>query len=71
MVASQVERQFCRLREVPGLVYGRRTGSKNGGKLTASTRVGSQSRLMNYLVYTKEEGISAKDIHPQSKHQPG
>ena len=46
-------RQFCRLREVHSLVYGRRAGSKNdcknGHKLTASTRVGSQSRLMNYL----------------------
>ncbi|WP_025041606.1 hypothetical protein [Nitrosospira briensis] len=53
MMARQVARQFCRLREVHSLVYGRRAGSKNGGengrKLTASTRVGSQSRLMNYL----------------------
>ncbi|MEO5655199.1 MAG: hypothetical protein ABIR00_04345 [Nitrosospira sp.] len=53
MMARQVARQFCRLREVHSLVYGRRAGSKNGGengrKLTASTRVGSQNRLMNYL----------------------
>ena len=39
--------------EVHGLVYGRRAGGKNGGdngrKLTASTRVGSESRLMDYL----------------------
>ncbi len=51
-MARQVARQFCRLREVHSLVYGRRAGSKNSGengrKLTASTRVGSQSRLMNY-----------------------
>ncbi|BCT68371.1 hypothetical protein NNRS527_01968 [Nitrosospira sp. NRS527] len=49
MMARQVARQFCRLREVHSLGYGRRAGSKNGCKLTASTRVGSQSRLMNYL----------------------
>jgi hypothetical protein len=53
MMARQVARQFCRLREVHSLVYGPHAGSKNGGengrKLTASTRVGSQSRLMNYL----------------------
>ncbi|MEO6431812.1 MAG: hypothetical protein ABIO50_08690 [Nitrosospira sp.] len=48
MMARQVARQFCRLREVHSLVYGRRAGSKNGRKLTASTRAGSQSRLMNY-----------------------
>ena len=51
-MVRQVARQFCRLREVHSLVYGRRSGSKNGGengrKLTASTRVGSQSRLMDY-----------------------
>ena len=49
MMARQVARQFCRLREVHSLVYGRRAGGENGRKLTASTRVGSQSRLMNYL----------------------
>ncbi|BCT66729.1 hypothetical protein NNRS527_00297 [Nitrosospira sp. NRS527] len=49
MMARQVARQFCRLRVVHSLVYGRRAGSENGCKLTASTRVGSQSRLMNYL----------------------
>ncbi|SCX37492.1 hypothetical protein SAMN05720354_101115 [Nitrosospira sp. Nsp1] len=53
MMARQVARQFCQLREVHGLIYGRRAGSRNGGengrKLTASTRVGSQSRLMDYL----------------------
>ncbi|BCT68052.1 hypothetical protein NNRS527_01644 [Nitrosospira sp. NRS527] len=53
MMARRVARQFCRLGEIHILVYGRRSGSKNGGengrKLTASTRVGSQSRLMNYL----------------------
>jgi hypothetical protein len=52
MMVRQVARQFCRLGEVHGLVYGRRASGKNGGengrKLTASTRVGSQSRLMNY-----------------------
>jgi hypothetical protein len=41
------------LREFHSLVYGRRAGDKNGGetgrKLTASTRVGSESRLMDYL----------------------
>ena len=49
MMAKQVARQFCRLREVHSLVYGRRASGENGRKLTASTRVGSQSRLMNYL----------------------
>ncbi|SCX50151.1 hypothetical protein SAMN05720354_10948 [Nitrosospira sp. Nsp1] len=49
MMARQVARQFCRLREVHSLVYGRRASGENGRKLTASTRVGSQSRLMNYL----------------------
>ena len=52
MMASQVARQFCRLREVHRLVYGRRAGSKNGGetgrKPTAGARAGSQS-LMNHL----------------------
>ncbi len=49
MMARQVARQFCRLGEVHSLVYGSRGGSENGRRLTASTRVGSQSRLMNYL----------------------
>jgi len=42
-MARQVARQFCRLGEVHSTVYGRRAGSKNGRKLTADTRVGSQS----------------------------
>ncbi len=52
MMARQVARQFCRLREVHSLVYGHSPGDKmaaKGRKLTASTGVGSQSRLMNYL----------------------
>ena len=52
MMVRQVARQFCRLGEVL-LVYERRTSGKNGGensrKLTASTRIGSQSRLMGCL----------------------
>lgn len=51
-MVRQVARQFCRLGEVHSLIYGRRAGGKNGGengrKLTASTRVGSESRLMDY-----------------------
>ena len=47
-MARQVARQFCRLGEVHSLVYGRRASGKNGRKLTASTRVGSKSRLTNY-----------------------
>ena len=35
MMARQVARRFCRLREVHSLVYERRAGSKNGRKLTA------------------------------------
>ncbi|SDA22946.1 hypothetical protein SAMN05216315_11949 [Nitrosospira sp. Nsp18] len=50
MMARQVARQFCRLREVHSLVYGRRASGENGRKLTASARVGSQNRLMNYLM---------------------
>ena len=49
MMARQVARQFCRLGEVHSLVYGRRASGENGGKLTASTRVGLESRLMDYL----------------------
>ncbi|MEO7559525.1 MAG: hypothetical protein ABIT23_04610 [Nitrosospira sp.] len=49
MMARQVARQFCWLGEVHSLVYGRRASGENGRKLTASTRVGSESRLMDYL----------------------
>jgi len=49
MMARQVARQFCRLAEVHSLVYGRRASGENGRKLTASTRIGSESRLMDYL----------------------
>ncbi len=49
MMARQVARQFCRLREVHSLVYGRRASGESGRKLTADTRVGSESRLMDYL----------------------
>ncbi len=69
MMARQVARQFCRLREVHSLVHGRRAGSKDGGengrKLTASTRVGSQSRLMNYLgSYIDSAAVEPRDLHP-------
>jgi hypothetical protein len=41
-------RQFCRLREVHSLVYGRRAIGKNDCKLTASTREGLPAgRLMD------------------------
>ena len=49
MMARQIARQFCRLREVHSLVYGHRASGENGRKLTAGTRVGSKSRLMDYL----------------------
>jgi hypothetical protein len=49
MMARQVARQFCRLGEVHSLVYGRRASGENGRKPTASTRVGSKSRLTDYL----------------------
>ena len=53
MMVWQVARQFCWLGEVHSLVYGRRASGKNGGengrKLTTSTRVGSEIRLMDYL----------------------
>ena len=49
MMMRQVAKRFRRLREVHRLVYGRRTSGKNGGKLTAGTRVGSESLLMDYL----------------------
>ena len=48
MMVRQVARQFCRLGEVHSLVYGRRASGENGRKLTASTRVGPESRLMDY-----------------------
>ncbi|SCX97803.1 hypothetical protein SAMN05216308_102235 [Nitrosospira sp. Nsp13] len=53
MMTRQVARRFCRLREVHSLIYGRRASGKNGGencrKPAASTRVGSESRLIDYL----------------------
>ena len=49
MMVRQVARQFCRLREDHSVVYGRRASGENGHKLTASARVGSESRLMDYL----------------------
>jgi len=48
MMARQVARQFCWLGEVHSQAYGRRASGQNGRKLTASTRVGSKSRLMDY-----------------------
>ena len=48
MMMRQVAKRFCRLRKVHSLVYGHHSGGKNGGKLTAGTRVGSKSRLMDY-----------------------
>jgi hypothetical protein len=48
-MTRQVTRQFCRLGEVHSLVYGRRASGENGRKLTASTRVGLESRLTDYL----------------------
>ena len=51
MMARQLRDSFAGMREVHSLVYGRRAGDKNGGengrKLTAGTRVGSESRLMD------------------------
>ena len=49
MMARPGARQFCRLGEVHSLVYGHRASGENGRKLTAGTRVGSKSRLMDYL----------------------
>jgi len=60
MMARQVARQFCRLGEVRSLAYGRRASGENSRKLTASTRVGSKSRLMNYLGLT----ASSDDTNP-------
>ena len=48
MMARQVARHFCRLGEVHSLVYGCRASGENGHKLTASTRVGLESRLTDY-----------------------
>jgi hypothetical protein len=50
MMARQVVRQFCRLGEVHSLVYGRRASGENGRKMTASTRVGLESRLTDIWV---------------------
>ena len=55
-MVRQVARQFCRLGEVHSLSYGRRASGENGRKMTASTRVGSGSRLMDYL------GLSASHL---------
>jgi hypothetical protein len=57
---EMMTRQFCRLGEVHSLVYGCRASGENGRKLTASTRVGLESRtrvglesrLMDYLGLT-------------------
>lgn len=49
MMARQVTRQFCRLGEVHSPAYERRASGKSGRKLAASARVGSKSRLMDYL----------------------
>ena len=49
MMTRQVARQFCRWGEAHSLIYGRRASGENGRKLTASTRVGSKSSLMDYL----------------------
>lgn len=52
MMAGQIARQFWRLGKIHSLVYGCRAGGKNGSenrrKLTATTRVDSESRLMDY-----------------------
>jgi hypothetical protein len=50
MMARQVVRQFCRLGEVHSLVYRRRASGENSRKLTASTRVGLESRLTDIWV---------------------
>ncbi|SCY67134.1 hypothetical protein SAMN05216420_11258 [Nitrosospira sp. Nl5] len=49
MMARQIARQFCRLGEDHSLVYRRRASGENSRKQTISTRIGTQSRLMNYL----------------------
>jgi len=60
MMARQVARQFCRLGEVHSRAYGCRASGENGRKLIASTRVGSKSRLMDYLGLT----ASSDDTNP-------
>ena len=65
MMMKQVAKRFCRLREVHSRVYGRRTGGKNGGKLTAGTRVGSKSRLMDYpdlIILGSQKSCSALNM---------
>ena len=64
MMTRQFAGRFYWLGEVHSLDYGRRASGKNGRKLTVSTRVGSKSRLMDYLGSTQdairalhEEGI--------------
>lgn len=49
MMVRQLARQFCRLGEDHSLVYGPQANGENGHKLTVSTRIGSESRLMDYL----------------------
>lgn len=49
MMVRQAARQFYRLGEDHNLVYGRQANGENGHKLTVSTRIGSESRLMDYL----------------------
>ena len=61
MMVRQVARQFCWLREVHSLVYGRRASGENGCKLTASTRVGSESRLMDYLGSNLDHALVRKE----------
>ncbi len=67
MMTRQVARQFCRLGEVHSLIYGHRASGENGRKLTASTRVGSESRLMDYL------GLTTFNLcyrHGDPRHEP-
>ena len=47
MMVGQVARQFFQLGEVHGVLYGRRTSSENGRKLTTSNRAGSKSLPMH------------------------
>ena len=52
MTARQIVRQFCGLREVHSLTYGRRASCENGHKLAAGAQAGfkqSVSRPMHYL----------------------
>ena len=44
-MVRQVARQFCRLREVHSLIYGRQASGENNRKLTVSTGVGSECYL--------------------------